>query len=213
MSATPSILQVPSREIVRGFSLWRACAVGTSISCLTGRTTLPIGGADSAFPICWRPIRRCCRVTPRGRPRGADRSQSSGRSLAKTGIYQLSNYRQFLSKNAQIWRLETELTESTIGGAFLRVSGTAPDCLPGAEDSNLEWQSSKVMCCIADFGNQRLSPVREELQNLSSLKFLGPSKRWNFENRTKSAESRASEINGLSENNDRALPKRSPERT
>jgi hypothetical protein len=41
-----------------------------------------------------------------------------------------------------------------------------------------------------------LSAVREEPQNLFSLKFIGPSKRWNFENRTESAESRASEING-----------------
>jgi hypothetical protein len=44
--------------------------------------------------------------------------------------------------------------------------------------------------------NRMLSAVREEPQNLFSLKFIGPSKRWNFENRTKSAESRASEING-----------------
>jgi hypothetical protein len=41
-----------------------------------------------------------------------------------------------------------------------------------------------------------LSPVREEPQNLFSLKFMNPSKRWNFENRTESAESRASERNG-----------------
>ena len=38
--------------------------------------------------------------------------------------------------------------------------------------------------------------VREELQNLFLLKFIGPSKRWNFAHRTESAESRASEING-----------------
>jgi hypothetical protein len=48
---------------------------------------------------------------------------------------------------------------------------------------------------------QTISPkqrnyIREEPQNLFSLKFIGPSKRWNFENRTESAESRASEING-----------------
>ncbi len=44
--------------------------------------------------------------------------------------------------------------------------------------------------------NRTLSPVREEPQNLISLKSIGPSKRWIFENRTESAESRASEING-----------------
>jgi hypothetical protein len=42
--------------------------------------------------------------------------------------------------------------------------------------------------------DRMLSPVREEQQNLFSLKFIGPSKRWNFKNRTESAESRASEI-------------------
>jgi hypothetical protein len=56
----------------------------------------------------------------------------------------------------------------------------------GREDSNLDMPN----------WNRMLSPVREEPQNLFSLKFIGPSKRWNFENRTESAESRASEING-----------------
>lgn len=41
-----------------------------------------------------------------------------------------------------------------------------------------------------------LSPVREEPQNLLSFKFVGPSKHWDFENRTEAAEYRASEING-----------------
>ncbi len=41
-----------------------------------------------------------------------------------------------------------------------------------------------------------LSPVREGSQNLFLLKFIGPSKRWNFANRTESAQSRAPEING-----------------
>jgi hypothetical protein len=45
--------------------------------------------------------------------------------------------------------------------------------------------------------NRTLSPVRDEPQNLISLKSIGPSKRWIFENRTESTESRASEINGL----------------
>jgi hypothetical protein len=71
----------------------------------------------------------------------------------------------------------------------------------GREDSNLD---------MANW-NRMLSPVREEPQNLFSLKFIGPSKRWNFENRTESAESRASEIKILSENNKRALPRRGPE--
>src|SRR6202521_6079755 len=52
------------------------------------------------------------------------------------------------------------------------------------EDSNLD---------MANW-NRMLSRVREEPQILFSLKFIGPSKRRNFENRTESAESRASEI-------------------
>ena len=56
----------------------------------------------------------------------------------------------------------------------------------GREDSNLD---------VANW-NRMLSAVREEPQNLFSLKFRSPSKRWNFENRTESAESRASERNG-----------------
>jgi hypothetical protein len=56
----------------------------------------------------------------------------------------------------------------------------------GREDSSLD---------MANW-NRMLSPVREAPQHLFSLKFIGPSKRWNFENRTESAESRASEING-----------------
>jgi hypothetical protein len=66
-------------------------------------------------------------------------------------------------------------------------------CLAGAGDLNLD---------MANWNRMR-SPVREEPQNLFSLKFISPSKRWNFENRTESAESRASERNGLSENNER----------
>ena len=69
----------------------------------------------------------------------------------------------------------------------------------GLEDPNLD---------MANW-NRMLSPVREEPQNLFSWKFIGPSKRWNFENRTESAESRASEINGPF--GERALPRRSPE--
>ncbi len=41
-----------------------------------------------------------------------------------------------------------------------------------------------------------LSPFRKVPQSLFSLKFISPLKRWNFENRTKSAESGASEIDG-----------------
>jgi hypothetical protein len=48
-------------------------------------------------------------------------------------------------------------------------------------------------------------------RTLFSLKFIGPSKRWNFENRTESAESRASEIIGLSEKNQPTFPTRTPE--
>jgi hypothetical protein len=56
----------------------------------------------------------------------------------------------------------------------------------GREDSNLD---------MANW-NRMLSPVREEPQNLFSSKLISHSKRWNFENRTESAESRASERNG-----------------
>lgn len=56
----------------------------------------------------------------------------------------------------------------------------------GREDSNLDMANWTRM----------LSPVREEPQNRFSVKFVGPSKRWNFENRTESTESRALERNG-----------------
>ncbi len=55
----------------------------------------------------------------------------------------------------------------------------------GREDSNLDMANL-----------ESLSAFGEEPQNLFPLKFISPSKRWNFENRTKSAESRASEIIG-----------------
>jgi hypothetical protein len=73
------------------------------------------------------------------------------------------------------WTAEFDLTTSSTGNE-----------LEAWMDSNLD---------MANW-NRMLSAVREEPQNLFSLKFIGPSKRWNFENRTKSAESRASEING-----------------
>jgi hypothetical protein len=55
----------------------------------------------------------------------------------------------------------------------------------GRKDSDLDIANWPLM----------LSPAREEPQNLFSLKFVGSSKRWNFENRTEAAEYRASEIN------------------
>jgi hypothetical protein len=71
------------------------------------------------------------------------------------------------------------------------------------EDSNFDMANWKL----------EFSPDREEPQNLFPLRLLNASKRWNFKNRTKSAESRASERNGPLENNEPALPIRSPERT
>jgi len=70
-----------------------------------------------------------------------------------------------------------------------RIRGRIPErhnAWLGREDSNLD---------MANW-NRMLSPVREDKQDLFSLKFIGPSKRWNFENRIESPESRASEING-----------------
>jgi hypothetical protein len=45
-------------------------------------------------------------------------------------------------------------------------------------------------------GNRTLSPVREKPPNLFPLKFISNSKCWNFENRTESVKSKASEKNG-----------------
>jgi hypothetical protein len=45
-------------------------------------------------------------------------------------------------------------------------------------------------------GNRKLSLVRQKLQNLFPSKLISNSKRSNFENRTGSVESRASERNG-----------------
>jgi hypothetical protein len=59
---------------------------------------------------------------------------------------------------------------------------------PGREDSNFD---------MTNFGDQMLSPVREKPQNLFPSRFISPSERWNFENRTESAESRAPERNGV----------------
>jgi hypothetical protein len=54
------------------------------------------------------------------------------------------------------------------------------------EDSNFEGQ----------IRNQTLSPAGEKWQNLFPPDLLSGFKRWNFENRTKWTESRASERNG-----------------
>jgi hypothetical protein len=73
-------------------------------------------------------------------------------------------------------------------GPFSRLLGTLAgrtNAWLGRKDSNLD---------MANW-NRMLSPVREEPQNLFSLKSIGPSNRWNFENRTESAESRATEMN------------------
>jgi hypothetical protein len=57
----------------------------------------------------------------------------------------------------------------------------------------------------------RFSPVREKPQNLFPLSLVSNSKRLNFENRTESVESRASERNGPFGENKPALPIRGPE--
>jgi hypothetical protein len=104
----------------------------------------------------------------------------SGRGLSANRV----GYRE-----SAVRRLSAELQRPAMASLFVTITvafshhGTAR---LGREDSNLE---------MANW-NRMLSPVREEPQNLFSLKLIGPSKRWNFENRTESAESRASEING-----------------
>ena len=64
---------------------------------------------------------------------------------------------------------------------------------------------SRALECVAEVvgfelrratRNQTLSPAREKWQNLFPPDLLSGFKRWNFENRTKCTESRASERNG-----------------
>jgi hypothetical protein len=92
-----------------------------------------------------------------------------------------------------------KLPPETIGGKlakacrwrpFLRLSG------PGSPIAGLAGWGERIRTSMWRVRNQTLSPVRAESQNHSLLNFISSSKRLNFENRTESSESRASERNG-----------------
>jgi hypothetical protein len=117
----------------------------------------------------------------------------SDESLPKTGIFAVVT-RDFARNGLVVLQFgspETgaELQKPANCGLFSSLRGPnfgLKTAWLAREDSNLD---------MANW-NRTLSAVREEPQNLLSLKFIGPSKRRNFEIRTKSAESRALEING-----------------
>jgi hypothetical protein len=118
----------------------------------------------------------------------------SARSLPKTGIFQTSagDYRRFRPKIVQIGRLETELIFAKTRNcrAFIGFS------MEQSPVAGLAGWGGRIRTSTWRIGSRMLSPVREEPQNLFLLKFISSSKRSNFENRTKSTGSRASERNG-----------------
>jgi hypothetical protein len=106
---------------------------------------------------------------------------------------------------------------SSIAGIFINMQPDAKTrsygpLEPGSSASleSLASLERSVREAVAARMCNRVLPVREKPQNLFPLKFISNSKRSNFENRTESVEARASERNGLSENNKPALPIGSP---
>jgi hypothetical protein len=117
----------------------------------------------------------------------------SADSLRKTGISadKAGDFRRLPPQDRRAGSLETKSNarKAGISGPFSGFFGSLTERLNGwlgREDSSLE---------MANW-NQTLSPVREKPQSLFSLKLISNSKRLNFENRTGSVESRASERNG-----------------
>jgi hypothetical protein len=150
------------------------------------RGALPNFGAKAAWRMAQNPTAAPatqCRSNP-----------VSGRGLPKTGIFQISagDYQRFRSHSGRFWSPETDsrFAKARHWRAFLallKAKSPAAGLLGwGRTIRTSKWR----------IGNRMLSPVQEEPQNLFSWEFISPSKRWNFENRTESAESRALEING-----------------
>jgi hypothetical protein len=104
----------------------------------------------------------------------------------------VGDYRRFRPKIVQIWSLETahQSAKARNWRAFLRCARAQSPV-----DGLAGW-GGRIRASIWQIGNQMLSPDQGESQDRLRLRFLTASKYWNFEKRTKSAESRASEING-----------------
>jgi hypothetical protein len=102
------------------------------------------------------------------------------------------DYPQLRRENAHSWSVETgsQFAKARDWRALPRIS-SAPSPIAA-----LTGRGGGIRTSIWRIGNRTLSPVREKPQNLFPLKFISDSKRSNFENRTESEESRASEKNG-----------------
>jgi hypothetical protein len=109
-------------------------------------------------------------------------------NLPRSGRRLLANFAR-QSVNTGAWRLSPDCKSPPLAGlsVIVRASFSTPG-LPGwgGRIRTPRWRN----------GSRKLSPVRAKPQNLFSLKLISNSKRSNFENRTGSVESRASERNG-----------------
>ena len=103
----------------------------------------------------------------------------------------VGDFRHFARPVWQIGSAETKLIarKAAVSGPVAHFVGTKPNV-------GMAGWGGRIRTSIWRTENRVLSPVREEPQNLLPLKLIGNSKRWNFENRTESAESGALEING-----------------
>jgi hypothetical protein len=93
-------------------------------------------------------------------------------------------------RNLELGRLSTGLQQPrSLVGLSVIIPASFSD--PGTAG----W-GGRIRTSIWRIRNRMLLPVQKELQNPVSLRFVSLSKHSNFENRTESAESRASERNG-----------------